>query len=199
MIETENAVLAALRTRRSVPKMQPTLPPRRLIEQIIAAATWAPNHHRTAPWRFIVLAGEERAALGEVMAAETARTLENPESEAGRAALAKQRAKPLRAPVLIVVAAVPQPHPKAIEIEEIEAVAAGVENMLLAAESLGLGAMWRTGKPAYSAAVKRHLGLPPGAHIVAFVYVGRPDVPAIPREHASPAPYIDWRWDGESG
>ncbi len=186
-------MLEALRTRRSVPKVREETPPREMIEQIIEAATWAPNHHRTSPWRFVVLTGEAREALGEVMATEAARTLRDPESEEGRAILAKQRTKPLRAPVIIVAAAVPQPHPKAIEIEEIEAAAAGVENMLLAAQALGLGAMWRTGKPAYSAAVKRHLGLPSDAHIVAFVYVGYPDVPILPRERISPAPFIDWR------
>jgi hypothetical protein len=39
--------------------------------------------------------------------------------------------------------------------------------------------MWRTGDPAYDPAVKRFLGLPEGAHLISFVYLGYPE--ALPR------------------
>lgn len=197
MIDTDRAqeILEALRERRSIPKVRPELPPRGLVERVIEVGTWGPNHHRTRPWRFVVLTGEQRETLGDVMAAELAERLDNPESAEGKRALEKQRAKPLRAPVLIVAATVPSTGPKVVEIEEIAAVAAGVENMLLAAEALGLGAMWRTGWPAYNPAVKRFLGLPDAAHIVAFLYVGWPDVPRVPRHHEPLDGLIDWRWE----
>jgi nitroreductase len=73
---------------------------------------------------------------------------------------------------VIVVAALPSREPGVIESEEIAAVAAAVQNMLLAAEALGLGAMWRTGEAARDPRVREHLGLPAEAHLVAFVYVG---------------------------
>ena len=60
-------------------------------------------------------------------------------------------------------------------IEDIEAAAAAVQNMLLAAEELGLGTIWRTGDAAYDPLVKRWFGLTPDDHIVAFVYVGFPE------------------------
>src|SRR4051794_16216479 len=57
-------VLEAIRTRRSVGKVGPERPPRELIEQLLEAATAAPNHHLTEPWRLIVLAGRTREELG---------------------------------------------------------------------------------------------------------------------------------------
>jgi nitroreductase len=185
-------VLEALRARRSMPKVAPQRPPRELIEQIIDAAIYAPNHHKTEPWRFVVMSGGARQALGEVMAQSLARTLPETSSNESKALLAKERDKPLRAPVVIAVAAVPSTEPKVIEIEESHAVAAAVQNMLLAAEALGLGAMWRTGKPAYDPAVKRFLGFPEHAHIVAFVYVGYPALPELPRPPRKADAYTIW-------
>jgi len=45
--------------------------------------------------------------------------------------------------------------------------------------------MWRTGDAAYDPRVKEWLGLAPGEHLVAFVYLG---FPAIPRLERSPIP-----------
>lgn len=173
-------VLEALEARHSAPRVLPERPPRDLIESIIAAACWAPNHHRTEPWRFTVLTGSARDELGFHMAEALRRRLRERSEGAEipdelRAALHTERRKPLRAPVVVAVAAVPSDHPNVVEIEEIEACAAAVQNMLLAAEAVGLGAMWRTGKAAYDPAIKRFLGFPDGAHLVAFVYLGYPD------------------------
>ena len=63
--------------------------------------------------------------------------------------LEKERAKPLRAPVLIAVGVDKPVDPRVLEIENICAVAAAVENLLLAAHAQGLGAMWRTGPAAH--------------------------------------------------
>ncbi len=191
-------ILRALRERRSFAQVAPEEPPRELIRQVIEACTWAPNHHRTEPWRFVVLTGLAREEMGDFLAGIRRSQLEDPDGDEGRKVVEKERAKPLRAPVLIVVAAVPTGHPKAIEIEEIQAVAAGVENMLIAAEALGLHAMWRTGKPAYDDAVKRYLGLPSGSHIVAFVSLGYPVLPRVPRRRQDISHLITWRDGRES-
>ncbi len=174
-------VLEAIRGRRSIGRVRPERPPKGLIEQLLEAATWAPNHRLTEPWRFFVLAGDARDALGEVLARSQAVAL----AAAGRdgpdvaAAVEKARGKPLRAPVVIAVAVVPDTGPKTVEIEEVAAGAAAVQNLLLAAHALGLAAMWRTGEPAYDPAVKAFFGLPPTAHLLGFVYVGYPkDAPA---------------------
>jgi nitroreductase len=58
------------------------------------------------------------------------------------------------------------------EVEQIASVAAGAQNMFLAAHALGLGAMWKTGLAAYDPDVKTALGLLPEDHIVAFLSLG---------------------------
>ncbi|HZS89668.1 MAG TPA: nitroreductase [Chloroflexota bacterium] len=195
-IDVAETILGALRARRSVGKVKPDPVPRELVERVIEAATWAPNHHLTRPWRFVVVTGRAREELGAAFAASLRSRLDNPSDERTAVLLERERAKPLRAPVLIAVAVVPSSDPKVKEVEEIAAVAAGVQNMLLAAAALGLGAMWRTGDPAYDPPVKRFLGLPDEAHLLAFVYLGYPDMPP-PREHESDAgSYTTWLgWD----
>jgi nitroreductase len=189
-------LLDLLRARRSIPRVTPEAPPRALIEQVIEAAGWAPNHYKTEPWRFAVLTGNAREELGNAMADALRRRLPSPDSPEAEALLNKERAKPLRAPVVIVVAVEPSTLPKALEIEEIEAGAAGVENMLLAAHALGLGAMWRTGEAAYDPEIKRFLGFAPDAHIISFVYLGYPDVPSLPSRERDMRPVT--RWLGEA-
>ncbi len=84
----------------------------------------------------------------------------------------REGAKPLRAPVLIVVST--RTAPDAVTAaEDFAATAAAVQNLLLAAWAKGLGAMWRTGPLAYRRAINEHLGLEPSDRIVAVVYLGQ--------------------------
>ncbi len=202
--ENAEVVLAALRARRSMARVTADRPPRALVRQILEAAAWAPNHRKTEPWRFIVMVGRAREELGAVMAASLQARLDategdQPGAESVTALLDRERSKPLRAPVVIAVAAVPSDRPKVVEIEEVAAVAAAVQNMLLAAEALGLGAMWRTGQPAYDPAVKRFLGLPDHAYLLAFVYLGYPDLPDSRAYAREAGQYTTWLgWEAES-
>src|SRR5205823_9538192 len=72
-------VIRAMRGRRSIGRVHPERPPRDLIEHIIAAAGWAPNHYRTEPWRFVVIAGEARERLGDLLAESERARLDDPE------------------------------------------------------------------------------------------------------------------------
>jgi nitroreductase len=163
-------VLEAIHTRQSIGKVRPDPVPRELIERLLAAGAQAPNHHKVRPWRFVVLTGAARERLGAVMAENALRA--NP--AAPPEVLAADRAKPLRAPVLIAVAAEPPNGPKVVEIENVCAAAAAAQNILLAAHALGLAGMWRTGPAAFDANVKRLLGLTPEHHLVGFLYLGYP-------------------------
>src|SRR5512135_2045592 len=153
------SVFETIKRRRGIGKMTRERPTREQIERMLEAATHAPNHHKVEPWKFIVLAGKAREELGKVMADSLATRLEETRSEKAQALLNKERGKLLRSPVVIAVAAEPAKQPKVMEIENIEAVAAAVQNMLLAAEEMGLACMWRTGDAAYDPCVKEWLGL----------------------------------------
>src|SRR5262245_34505479 len=145
MPSPEQALLDGIMNRVSVTRLQPEEPPRELIERLLSTAVMAPNHHLNQPWRFIVLTGQAREALGEVLA-QRMRALEaDPDSTEALGRQQAERQKPLRAPVVVFVAAVADDHPRAMEIENVAASAACAEHILLAAPALGLGAFWRTG------------------------------------------------------
>ncbi len=160
----------ALHTRQSVSKVRPDPVPRELIEKLLAAAAQAPNHHKVRPWRFIVLTGAARERLGEAMG----QGLLSRNPQAMPESVAAERAKPLRAPVLIVVAADKPSQAKIVDIENVSAASAAAQNLLLASHALGLGAMWRTGDAAFDPTVKAALGLEPDQHLIGFIYVGYP-------------------------
>ncbi len=174
-------VFDIIKRRRSIGKMTGERPAREQVERLLEAATHAPNHHKVQPWKFIVLAGSAREDLGVVMAESLANRLEETSSDKAQAKLKKERSKLLRSPVVIVVVAEPPHQPNVLEIENIEATAAAVQNMLLAAEEMGLACMWRTGDAAYDPLIKQWLGLAPDEHIVAFLYVGYPAIPHLER------------------
>jgi nitroreductase len=187
-------VFDLIKRRRSIGKMTNERPTREQIEQLLKAATHAPNHHKVQPWKFTVLAGNAREELGKVMALSLAGRLGETSSDKAQAMLNKERNKPLRSPVVIVVAAESPNQPNVVEIENIEATAAAVQNMLLTAEEMGIACMWRTGDAAYDPHVKQWLGLDSGEHIIAFLYVG---YPAIPRLERIPISYKDkTTWPG---
>jgi nitroreductase len=171
----------ALHTRQSVGKVKPDPLPRSVIEKLLAAGVQAPNHYRVRPWRFVVLTGAARERLGDVMAAAFRQRF----SDLPEEGLAKERAKPLRSPVLIAVGVDKPSELKVVEIENICATAAACQNILLAAHAEGLGAMWRTGDAARDPEVKRFLGFAPDQHIIGFLYIGYPENPPPPIERPS--------------
>lgn len=140
-----DAVLHAIRTRRSIGRVSPEPLARPLVEELIEAAACAPNHRLTNPWRFIVLAGDARREVWERLE---------------------------RAPVVVACCVAPGEDPVQAR-EDRDAVAAAIENMLLAAHARGLGAMWRTGDIVDDPDARAALGLGPREEIVGFVYLGR--------------------------
>ena len=153
----------AIRGRRSVGAFGDRPVPRATVAELIEAASWAPTHHLTQPWRFAVLAGDARAALAAAIVAA------DPTAGVARTA----HAKLTRAPVCIVVGqCIPPDADPVLEREDYAACACAVQNLMLAAQAAGLASKWSTGALAESAAAKRHLGLAPGDRIVAYVYLG---------------------------
>lgn len=175
------AVTTTIRERRSNLHVDPERPvARAVIDEVIALAITAPNHYRTHPWRFVVLTGAARARIGAVAAAAISQAADATES-----IIERQRGQFLRAPAVIVAAAAPNDDPIK-HFENKHTVAAGVQNMLLAATAAGLASAWRSGpamvEPTVAGPVKAALGLDPGDEIVAFVYLGHPIGPPGARE-----------------
>ena len=161
------------------------------LERILAAGASAPDHGKLRPWRFILIRGEARERLGAVFVD----ALLKRQPDAPQAAVEQERTRPLRAPLLIAVAArVAKEHPKIPEIEQILSTAAAAQNILLAAHAQGFGAKWLTGPNAYDEHVKQALGLTPDDRLIGFIHLGSVDgsPPAVP--HADPHEHtIEWR------
>lgn len=178
----------AIHGRKTVSKVKPDALPRETIEKLLSAGAQAPNHHKVRPWRFVVLTGDGRKKLGDVIAASFADR--NP--DAPTEALDKPRALPLRAPLVIAIGVDKPAESRIIEVENISAASAAGQNILLAAHALGLGAIWRTGEWARDAKVKEFLGFAPDQHIVGFIYVGYPDVMPEPYTRAGFEDRVTW-------
>lgn len=175
--------ITALTTRTSCPRLDAPGPSAEQLEVLLSAAIRAPDHGVLRPWRFIVLQGDERHALGNIMVAELLRK----QPEADQKAQDSAFAKALRAPTMVVAIAETVENHKVPIWEQVLAVGAAVQNMMLAAHAMGLGAMWRTGDLANSAEAKAALGFAEKDQVVAFLYLGTPAGPArsIPAETAS--------------
>jgi nitroreductase len=139
------------------------------IARLLEAAARAPDHGRLKPWRFIAVNGPQREPFAQAVA--QARRDQIPDYTDEQMEL--ERAKVRRSPCILIAGCVVRKDiPKVPEIEQVIAAGAAVENLLLAAADLGIGAMWKTGPAAYSARVKAAVGLAADDHIVAIIHLG---------------------------
>jgi len=186
-------VTKAIETRQSVGRVKQDVVPEEYIERILESAVHAPNHRMTEPWCFHVFTGKGRGELARARA-ETARLMAETEGEyeemaAGR--VSRERKKAFRAPVVIAVISV-SGREDVETLENYAACAAAVQNMQLTAHSLGLASIWRTGPVAYHEHMRRFFGLEDGDKIVAYLYIGYPDMGERPRRRAPAAEKTAW-------
>jgi nitroreductase len=180
-----------LQTRYSALKLGEPAPSPEAVRAMLESAARAPDHGRLLPWRLILVEGDARLRLGEVLAAALSRR--NP--LAGELALARQREKALRAPLIIVVATRCDRSSKIPVVEQILSAGCAALNVMQAAFAQGLGAMWRTGDDAYDDSVKTALGIDPEDLIVGFIYVGT-DVGGHPARPPRPTEEFAEHWNG---
>jgi len=171
-VERSEQIIEAIHSRRTIGRVKQDNVPKEIIEKLIDAATWAPSHHNTQPWRFVIMTGEGRAKLGqgyaEVFTAVTGETDEEKRS--------KEVKKAFRSPVVIAAICSPSDDARAVIEEELAAAQAAVQNLLLAAHAYGLGAIWRSGAPMYHEAMHKQFELREDEAIVAFIYLGYADM-----------------------
>jgi nitroreductase len=159
----------AIASRATAKKLGAPGPTPAQVARLLQAAGRAPDHGRLKPWRFIAVNGPERETFANAVA--QSRRDQNPSYTDEQMELEREKIR--RSPSILVAACVVRKDiPKVPEIEQIIATGAAVENLLLAATELGIGAKWKTGPAAYSARVKAALGLDADDHIVAILHLG---------------------------
>lgn len=177
-------VLEAIRARRSVPRLRPDPVPREVIEQMLEAAVWAPNHRLTEPWRFYVLAADGKRRFAEIRGRLRATAFADPGAPEAVRAVERVYQDTLATPALIV----PTVHLAADDVQREEDLAAtfmAIQNLLLAATELGVGTYLRTGAILQAPEFRSLLGLEDDRRILAVIYVGYPA--EVPQKRRTPA------------
>lgn len=172
-----------LRNRVSMPKLQAPAPDQRTMEDCYQAAVRAPDHGRLKPWRFMQITGDGLDRLGQLyLDAENFDAVKNNGEEVSEIRKNKLLSMPHRAPMIVVVIAKVEAHPKVPKEEQLMAAACAAFGLSVSLYGKGYGCMWRTGGMAYHPMVKMGLGLAEGEEIVGYMYIGTPDcTPKTPK------------------
>ena len=202
-------IIDVITSRKSIRRYKPNPVPDEMIDKILEAARWAPTGENYQPWRFIVVRDPETKnkigrlaklgsgsrmtawyCLGEMKDAEVEVVyyIKDPEKKAEvlrfmYSGEVSEFAK--YAPVVIVVIGTLMEGSVDVPYD----LSAAIENMLLEAHSLGLGACWVHGPVASTRDAKKFkeiLKIPTGMgeyKVIAYVAIGWP---AEQRKHPRP-------------
>ena len=167
-----------LLTRRTINDFSPTLPPNwdDALIRAIAAATSAPNHKRTEPWRFHLLGPESIRQVCELNA-------DIVSERKGAAAGEKKLERWLRMPGWLVVSCTRDggkgegsnsmdDDPAGLARENYAAVCCAVQNLCLSLHAEGMGTKWTTGPVNFDERFGAAAGLPEDEFVVGTIWFG---------------------------
>lgn len=188
---TDNPTLAHLLQRRSCWPLTTPAPSAHELGLILDAAARAPDHAGLVPWRMTLLQGDARHALLQ-------RVLSHPQAqtEAVQSMRGKYTSKLTTAPVVLVLHAHIQDHPKAPEFEQLLAAGGAYTNVLNAAFALGYGAFWSSTPGALGQLLHSVLGLGPHDRMLGLLNLGTRVNPLVPVRRVARDTYVsEWRGD----
>jgi len=183
--------ITAIRRRTSVRRFRPDPVPRETIETLLDCAVRAPNHKLTEPWRFAVLTGAARDWFAELRARHRLTRFADPASDEARTAVEKMRLETERTPALVVIMCAVSPDEKTRE-EDYAAAMMATANLIIAAESLGLGTYLRTGGLMQEPDAPTLAGLERGFRSVGIQSLGYPEAEEPPRRRRAAAELTRW-------
>lgn len=168
-------LLSALRNRRTCRSFTSDLVPRHVIEAMLEAARWAPNHRLTNPWRFFVVdkAGAARQEIARLVREWTYDNVKNPSPERRVQSADAALREILDAPALLYAFSAPGADDE-ITAENFAATCCAVQNLQLAAYAYGVGVGWSTGKPAKPPGLPAVLGADASWRLVGALFAGYP-------------------------
>lgn len=193
-----DSLLAVIRGRRSVREFGPEDVTDEEMRLLIEAARHAPSNSNRQAWKFLAVRNRDiRARLREAVEAK-ARAIRDKTSDPERSAILEEFGAYLTffadAPLLFVVLYKKSPSFLAPLLEGLDALSAeaslpaegfsaamAIQNLLLAAHALGLGACCTTAPLVAAGEIRGILKIPPAWVIAALLPVGRPAKEAPPR------------------
>ena len=144
--------------------------PHEVVDRMLEAANWAPNHGRTEPWRFFVYTEDAKLELGQTIA-DLYLQITKPEN-CRPATVDKLKNFAAASSHLIVIAMKRQESGKISRIDEVAAVACAVQNLHLMATACGVAGYWSSAKAICNDLMKDHLGLAAEDEVLGMFYVG---------------------------
>lgn len=156
------------------------------LEKILEAANWAPNHKKTEPWRFKVLKGNSKDALGTFLANKYQEVEEHPK----KFKIKKLLENPSRAGAIIAICMQRDPKESLPEWEEIAATAMAVQNMWLACTELNIGSYWSS--PGLIKYMHEFFDFSEGEKCLGFFYMGYFDAPLPDVDRRPMAEKVHW-------
>ncbi|MFH1259617.1 MAG: nitroreductase family protein [Elusimicrobiota bacterium] len=187
---TANDFWEVVKRRRSVRDFLPEPVPRVDIEKILEAAILAPSGGNKQNWHFIVVSSEQtKSQMRQIIVDKIQELTKRMKSVKAKKEFSEYSLNYFtffsKAPVVIAVVKKPydsttQRILKLYKLEEeyrttagLQGVAAAIENMLLAAETLGYGSCWMTGPTIAHKELEKFLKIDSADELVALVPLGK--------------------------
>ncbi|MGB7537964.1 MAG: nitroreductase [Anaerolineales bacterium] len=139
--------LDAIAARRSIRKFKDAAMEEEKLQAILLAATQAPSGKNRQPWRFVVVKGDKRAEMVRIMKEGIA----NSKSRGDDTGSSERTVKVMeRAPATVFIFNPLGLRPWQFhstgqmfdDVVDIQSIGASIQNMLLAAQDLGIGSLW---------------------------------------------------------
>lgn len=189
-----SAALQALLTRRSVKAVElcAPAPSAEDLDQILTAASRVPDHGKAVPFYFIVIEGQARHDLGDVIADRFVAL--NPDAPEDK--IEAERNRLSRAPLVVAVVS-RERHAKHPLWEQILTAGAVCQNLLHAVHAQGFAGQWLSEWFAYDTEFTQYLGLDKRDRVAAFMHIGTPPSDAPADRDRPDLSQIVTRWDGQ--
>lgn len=187
-------VEAVIRQRRTIKpdKMNGKVIPDPLVQRLIESADWAPTHARTEPWRFIVI---DNAKISEFTRshADLLKQVADPATftqlRYDNIANQGNNASHIIIPWMKRVA-----NHKIPEIEEVAAVSAAIQNLILTATALNIASFWSSGGVTHHELFRKALQLGEEDKVLGILFLGYTDEPLKEGSRTIPlSEKIEWR------
>jgi F420 biosynthesis protein FbiB-like protein len=155
--------------------------PNELVAAVLKAAGWAPSAHNSQPWRFLLLSHQElKRKLALAMAEAWLADLRKDGIEIKAEKFQERVERFTNAPVLLLACMTMDGLRTFPDVERqncerdlaMQSFGAAVQNLLLTAHSLGLGACWYCAPAFCKPKVRQIVGIPDTVEPQAFVILG---------------------------
>lgn len=170
-----------LAERRSASVLNEPAPSREELQNILNVAGTAPDHGKLMPYRFVVFEGEgrEKFAMGLVNAAN-----ENRHEPLDDKLVPKIKAKAYAAPLQVLIIFSPRPSEKIPDWEQMAAASCTGYALVLAANALGFGAVWKSFAYDTGSELRALIDLKSNEKVLGWINIGTEKA----RDYAKPEP-----------